>query len=96
MECEIIGYETQCNCDHCGRHLKVGIQITGYGVIGADCLNAAINFDRKRWGAGRPGASYLRELAIKRQKNSQDRLAQMGMKYAFRLSLADGALGVAW
>lgn len=95
MEREIIGYEADCNCDHCGRNLKVGIQLSGYGVIGADCLNAAIKFDRKRWGAGKPGAPYLRELAIKRQKNSPERLAQMGMTYAFRLSLADGSLGVA-
>ena len=92
MEREIIGYEEDCNCDHCGRKLRVGIVLSGYGTIGADCLNAAIVFDRKRWGAGKPGAPYLRELAIKRQKNSPERLSQMGMARAFRLALVAGAL----
>ncbi len=95
MKSEIIGYEQECNCDHCGRPLKVGIQLSGYGVVGADCLNAAMVFDRKRWSAGKPGAAYLRDLAIKRQKNSAERLSQMGMTYAFRVEIKEGALNLA-
>lgn len=83
----IMGYEQDCNCDHCGRKLKVGIVLSGFGVIGADCLNKAIIFNRKRWGAGKPGASYLRELAIKRQKNNDDRLKDMGYFYAMQLDV---------
>lgn len=88
MQSEIQGYEEYCSCDHCGRNLKVGIRIAGYGVIGADCLNKALKFDRKRWSAGKPGAAYLRELAIKKQKYSQERIEQMGMTCAFRLEIA--------
>lgn len=84
---EILGYEQDCNCDHCGRNLKVGITLSGFGVIGADCLNKAIVFNKKRWGAGKPGASYLRELAIKRQKLSTDRLIETGYIYAMKLEV---------
>lgn len=95
MKLNIQGYSEACNCDHCGRNLKVGIQLEGFGVIGADCLNAAIKFDRMRWGRGKPGASYLRELAIKKQKNSNERLAQMGMTRAFTIEISPEKLNLA-
>lgn len=37
----ITGYETDCNCEHCGRKLKHGIKIEQNGMIktvGAQCL----------------------------------------------------------
>jgi len=94
MKLTIQGYQQECNCDHCGRKLKVGIQLEGFGTIGADCLNMAIVFDRKRWGAGKPGAPYLRELAIKRQKNSDKRIAEMGMTRAFGVEIDPEKLGI--
>lgn len=78
MDLEIIGAEEGCNCDHCGRPLRVGIILSGFGTIGADCLNAAIISNRKRWSVGKPGAAYLRKLAVMRQKLSAERLSQIG------------------
>ena len=75
---QIQGYEGECNCDHCGRNLKIGIRLAGYGIIGADCLNAAIKFDKKRWGGGKPGAAYLRQLAKMKEKESADSLSRIG------------------
>lgn len=75
---QIQGYEGECNCDHCGRNLKIGIRLSGYGIIGADCLNAAIKFDKKRWGGGKPGAAYLRQLAKMRERESLESLSRIG------------------
>ena len=95
MEYSILGYAQECNCDHCGRNLKVGIQLSNFGTIGADCLNAALTFDRNRWGGGKPGASYLRDMAIKRQKYSAERLKDMGYyPTAFSMNVKDGALNL--
>lgn len=74
----IQGYESHCNCDHCGRPLKIGIQLSGYGVIGADCLNAAIVPNRNIWRAGKPTADWLRTLAKLKQRDSAEQLKRMG------------------
>lgn len=92
MKASILGYEDDCNCDHCGRKLKIGIKISGYGVIGADCLNKAIIFNKKRWGGGKPGAAHLRELAIKRQRCSDDRLKDNGYFWAMSIEVNEDKL----
>lgn len=96
MKATINGFEAHCNCDHCGRPLKIGINLSGFGIIGADCLNAAIKFDRTRWGAGKPGAAYLRQLAKMKQNDSAEQLSRMGYHArAFAIEIKDDALGVA-
>ena len=44
FQTKIIGADFQTNCDCCGRALKVGVQLSGLGVYGADCIRAAISF----------------------------------------------------
>jgi len=61
---QITGCLQATECEHCGRKLKYGIQTDAFHSIGADCLNAMIVFDRKRWGNGKPGGAYIRELAM--------------------------------
>lgn len=35
----IVGYEQDCNCEHCGRALRHGIRISDGRVVGATCLD---------------------------------------------------------
>lgn len=49
FQTKIIGADFETNCDCCGRHLKVGVQLSGLGVYGADCIRAAMPVDRKRY-----------------------------------------------
>jgi len=35
----IVGYETDCRCEHCGRPLVHGIRISDGRVVGATCLD---------------------------------------------------------
>lgn len=62
---EIVGYEQECSCSHCGRHLKVGVRLAGFpGSFGADCLAKAAtsqNYYGKKW---RYDAATLRERGI--------------------------------
>lgn len=38
----IVGYEQDCNCEHCGRQLVHGIRISDGRVVGATCLDKKI------------------------------------------------------
>lgn len=62
---EIIGCEQECECSHCGRPLKVGVKLAGFGgVFGADCLAKAAatqNYMGRKW---RYDAATLRERGI--------------------------------
>lgn len=41
---EIVGFVQECECSHCGRPLKVGVKLAGFGgVFGSDCLCKATN-----------------------------------------------------
>ncbi|TDW21053.1 hypothetical protein EV128_12222 [Rhizobium azibense] len=41
-EITIVGYERECECSHCGRPLKVGVKLAGFGgVFGSDCMARA-------------------------------------------------------
>jgi hypothetical protein len=36
---QIIGFDRECDCSHCGRPLKVGVKLAGFaGAFGSDCL----------------------------------------------------------
>lgn len=75
----IIGYEQECDCDHCGRALQHGIRTDRLGTIGADCFNRLITADRKKFsGTGKPGAPYVRTLAKLKERDSADQLYRMG------------------
>lgn len=59
----ITGLDEGAKCDCCGRTLRYGITTNNLGVIGADCLVAKVIVNRKRWNAGKPTASMLRDYA---------------------------------
>lgn len=41
-EVTIVGYTRDCECSHCGRPLKVGVKLAGFGgVFGSDCMARA-------------------------------------------------------
>jgi hypothetical protein len=84
---KILGYEGQTNCDCCGRHLKIGINLAGLGTFGADCIRAAMPVDRKIYSQGRPDAAWLRTLAKIAERDSAERIAQMGYTRAMLLSV---------
>lgn len=36
---QVVGFDRECECSHCGRPLKVGVKLAGFvGSFGADCL----------------------------------------------------------
>lgn len=59
----ITGLVDGAKCDCCGRTLRYGITTNDLGVIGADCLVSKVVVNRKRWNAGKPTASMLRDFA---------------------------------
>ena len=39
---EIVGMQRDCECFHCGRPLKIGVQLAGFGgAFGSQCVAAA-------------------------------------------------------
>jgi hypothetical protein len=84
---KIIGYEGQTYCDCCGRALKVGINLSGLGTFGADCIRAAMPVDRKVYSQGRPDAAWLRTLAKIAERDSAERIDQMGYTRAMMLNV---------
>ena len=87
MQTKIIGADFETNCDCCGRALKVGVQLSGLGVYGADCIRAAMPADRKRYSQGRPDAASLRTLAKIAARDSADQIDRMGYTYAMFLNI---------
>jgi len=84
---QIIGANFETNCDCCGRNLKVGVQLSGLGVYGADCIRAAMPVDRKRYSQGRPDAATLRTYAKIAARDSVDQIARMGYTQAMKLTI---------
>lgn len=39
MKLFIVGYEKDCNCEHCGRVLTHGIKLADGRIVGATCLD---------------------------------------------------------
>lgn len=70
----IVGCLQGASCDHCGRPLKYGVQTDRLGTMGADCLNAMTVFDRKKFSQGRPGAQWIRELAMAAERGNRNAL----------------------
>ena len=87
MQTKIIGADFLTNCDCCGRNLKVGIQLSGLGVYGADCIRAAMPSDRKRYSQGRPDAASLRTYAKIAAHDTAEQIARMGYTQAMFLNV---------
>ena len=87
VETKIAGYDSETRCDCCGRALKVGINLTGLGTFGADCIRAAMPVDRNRYSQGRPDAAWLRTMAKIAERDSADRIAKMGYTRAMMLKV---------
>lgn len=73
----ITGYQRECNCNHCGRPLKIGIATAERGVIGADCFVKLSAKDRSRFnGNGKPSAEIVKQYAL---------IIAKGLDYACRM-----------
>lgn len=85
---EIIGAETETECSHCGRALKVGVKLARFhGCFGADCLAKAFApyiYNGKKF---RHGADSIRERGIIARKGA-DCVRRHGMgPHHFRFML---------
>ena len=56
---EIVGMQRDCECFHCGRPLKVGVVLAGFGgAFGAQCVARAAKIQETNIG----GATYKNKL----------------------------------
>ena len=69
---EIVGAETDTECSHCGRALKVGVRLSGFsGCFGAACLASALapyTYGGKKF---RHGADSIKERGIIARKGAE-------------------------
>lgn len=73
----ITGYTKECDCEHCGRPLKLGVKTVERGAIGADCFVKLIAKNTKRYsGNGKPSAEMVKQYAI---------ILTKGLEYAGRV-----------
>lgn len=71
-EVMIVGYERECECSHCGRPLKVGVKLAGFGgVFGSDCLAKATEKQTIGSYTFKVSAEGMKERAIIAQKGAQ-------------------------
>ena len=78
IQTQIIGATPDTNCDCCGRKLTVGVNLSGLGTFGADCIRKSMPIDRKRYSQGKPDANFLRSMAKLKDRCSQARMDEMG------------------
>lgn len=73
----ITGYERDCECSHCGRPLKVGVKLAGFGgVFGSDCLARAAEKQKVGPYIQKLAGASIKERAI---------IAGKGAEYASRM-----------
>lgn len=76
-EIVIVGAETECDCSHCGRPLKVGVRLAGFvGVFGSDCLARASEKQKVGPYIQKLSGQSIKERAI---------IARKGAEYASRM-----------
>ena len=76
-EVTIVGAETECECSHCGRQLKVGVRLEGFcGVFGSDCLARASEKQKVGPYTQKLSGQSIKERAI---------IARKGAEYASRM-----------
>ncbi|HHK4483248.1 TPA: hypothetical protein ACQTYQ_006627, partial [Pseudomonas aeruginosa] len=60
----IVGYESECNCEHCGRALKHGIRLSDGRLVGATCFDKKLTLPRTYHGKSfRFGAEHIVKIA---------------------------------
>ncbi|MFG0409515.1 hypothetical protein [Pseudomonas sp. FYR_11] len=61
---QIVGYESECSCEHCGRALKHGIRLSDGRTVGATCLDKQLTKPRSYHGKQyRFGAEFIVKIA---------------------------------
>lgn len=62
---QIVGFDRECECSHCGRPLKIGVKLAGFpGVFGADCLAKSFACYRYNGRRHRYGADEIKNRAV--------------------------------
>lgn len=78
-EITITGYERECECSHCGRPLKVGVKLAGFGgVFGSDCLAKATEKQKVGSYVFKVKAEGMKERAIIAQKGADYAMTRYG------------------
>ncbi|MEY8056516.1 hypothetical protein AB9A10_32300, partial [Pseudomonas aeruginosa] len=76
----IVGYESDCNCEHCGRALRHGIRLSDGRLVGATCLDKKLTKPRKYQGKSfRFGAEHIIKIAKVVQFYSPGNWARFGV-----------------
>ncbi|HEY7883870.1 MAG TPA: hypothetical protein VIC08_02870 [Cellvibrionaceae bacterium] len=79
---EIVGYEEETNCEHCGRYLKHGIRISDGRVVGAQCLDKKLTKAREYQGKKyRFGAQHIIKIAKVLQWKSPSQWDRYGVNH---------------
>lgn len=76
----IVGYESECNCEHCGRALKHGIRLSDGRLVGATCFDKKLTLPRTYQGKSfRFGAEFIVKIAKVVQFYSPNNWARFGV-----------------
>jgi hypothetical protein len=76
----IVGYEQDCKCEHCGRNLVHGIRISDGRVVGATCLDKKLTAPKVYGGKKyRLGAELIVRAAKVAQFYTVDQWARFGV-----------------
>ncbi|HFH3167933.1 TPA: hypothetical protein ACGJVD_006786, partial [Pseudomonas aeruginosa] len=76
----IVGYESDCNCEHCGRALRHGIRLSDGRLVGATCLDKKLTKPRLHQGKSfRFGAEHIIKIAKVVQFYSPGNWARFGV-----------------
>jgi hypothetical protein len=79
-ELVIVGYEQECNCEHCGRALVHGVKLADGRIVGATCLDKKLSLPRVRDGKSyRYGSEYIVKVAKVVHFKSADKWAAYGV-----------------
>lgn len=85
---QIVGFQQECECSHCGRPLKVGVKLAGFsGVFGSDCLCKATAKQTVGPYTQKISADGIRQRAIIAGKGVEDRYGWRKGDANFRLTL---------
>lgn len=85
---QITGFQRDCECSHCGRPLKLGVRLNGFGgAFGADCLAKSVTcyvYNGRRY---KHKADSIKERAIIAGKGQAciDRHGMNGSHFRFVL-----------
>jgi hypothetical protein len=87
----IVGYERDCECSHCGRGLKVGVKLQGFGgVFGSDCLARSVEKQKVGPYVQKMAGESIKERAIVAARGADEIARRYGWRPAdanFRLIL---------